>query len=276
MVHEPIAQLFEKVAAQLHPEIDKLLDEGEDRGRRLRARRRARIAAGNSLALATILAAALTFGLRDSPGSAPPTTLAGALGTSLAATPAPSTAGSPTSVMPPPVASMPAPKLSTPASGAGLTRSQMLDTLRSLLPAGSQLSHVTTDTGLGALEVDYNDGHGAVDLIVTVTPTSTMKKSLTCPHPLWNDEGARPAGALPISCAMRTQPGGGLERDAVMYADSFGFYGYNIFDQRPDGVTVFIQIANGINHTLPQVDRATPPGSMQEWTTLVENPAWQL
>ena len=87
MVHEPIAQLFEKVAAQLHPEIDKLLDEGEDRGRRLRARRRARTAAGNFLALATILAAGLTFGLRDSPGSAPPTTLASASGTSLAATP---------------------------------------------------------------------------------------------------------------------------------------------------------------------------------------------
>ena len=98
MVHEPIAQLFENVAAQLHPEIDKLLDEGEDRGRRLRARRRARTAAGNFLALATILAAGLTFGLRDSPGSAPPTTLASASGTSLAAAPAPSTARSPTSV----------------------------------------------------------------------------------------------------------------------------------------------------------------------------------
>jgi hypothetical protein len=276
MVQEPIAQLLEKVAAQLHPEIDKLLDEGEDRGRRLRARRRARTAAGNFLALATILAAGLTFGLRDSPGWAPPTTLAGASGTSLADAPAPSTARSPTSVMPPPIASMPAPKLSTPASAAGLTRSQMLDTLRSLLPAGAQLSHVSTDTGPGALEVDYDDGHGAVDLIVTVTPTNATTKSLTCPHPLWSDEGTRPAGALPISCTMRTPHGGGVERDAVMYADSFGFYGYNIHDQRPDGVTVFIQVANGINHTLPQVDRATPPGSMKGWTTLAENPAWKL
>ena len=276
MVQEPIVQLLDQVAAQLHPEIDKLLDEGENRGRRLRARRRARIAAGNGLALTAILAAALTFGLRDSPRSAPPTTLAGASGTSLAAIPAPSTTRSPTSAVPPPVASVPVPRLSAPASGAGLTRSQMLDILRSLLPAGAQLSHVSTDTGPGALEVDYDDGHGAVDLILTVTPTSAMKKPLTCPHPLWSDEGARPAGALPISCTMRTPPAGGLERDAVMYADSFGFYGYDIYNQRPDGVTVFIQVANGTNHTLPQVDRATPPGSMQEWTILVENPAWKL
>ena len=276
MVHEPIAQLFEQVTEQLNPEINKLIDEGEDRGRRLRARRRVRIAAGNSLALAAIVAVGLAFGLHDGPGATTPTALAGVSGRAVAGAPAPAIAGSPPSVMPSPVEPMPTPKLSTPASGAGMTRSRMLNTLRSLLPARAQLSHLRTDTGPGALEVDYDDGHGAVDLIVTVTPTSATKKSLTCPHPLWSDEGSRPAGALPISCTMRIAPGGGVERDAVMYADSFGFYGYNIYDQRSDGVTVFIQVANGINHVLPQVDRATPPGSMQVWTTLVENPAWKL
>jgi hypothetical protein len=99
---------------------------------------------------------------------------------------------------------------------------------------------------------------------------------LACPKPLWTDEGQRPAGALPISCAMRTLPDGSIERDAVMYADAYGFYGYGIYDQRPDGVTVFIQVANGINHTLPQVDRAQPPGSMAKWEAVVENPAWHL
>lgn len=67
-----------------------------------------------------------------------------------------------------------------------------------------------------------------------------------------------------------------LERDIVTNADSYGFYGYNIYDQRPDGITVFIQVGNGINHTLPQVDRARPPGSMAEWEAVVENPAWHL
>ncbi len=31
-----------------------------------------------------------------------------------------------------------------------------------------------------------------------------------------------------------------------------------------------------LNHTLPQVDRPRPPGSMAEWEAVVENPAWHL
>ena len=99
--------------------------------------------------------------------------------------------------------------------------------------------------------------------------------ALSCPHPLWTDEGQRPAGALPISCVIRTPPGGGIERDAVMYADEFGFYGYNIYDQRPDGIEVFIQVGNGyFDPYLPHADRATPPGSMSLWESVVDSPAW--
>jgi hypothetical protein len=98
---------------------------------------------------------------------------------------------------------------------------------------------------------------------------------LSCPHPLWTDEGTRPAGALPISCAIRTPPGGGTERDAVMYADGYGFYGYNIYDQRPNGIEVFIQVGNGyFDPYLPHVDRPTPPGSMTLWEAVVDSPAW--
>ena len=75
---------------------------------------------------------------------------------------------------------------------------------------------------------------------------------------------------------MRTLPGGSVERDAVMYADSFGFYGYDIYDTRPDGITVFIQVGNGTLNGLPQVDRATPPGSMAQWEAVVESPAWHV
>ncbi|HXB50371.1 MAG TPA: hypothetical protein VNW50_21645 [Streptosporangiaceae bacterium] len=99
--------------------------------------------------------------------------------------------------------------------------------------------------------------------------------ALSCPHPLWTDEGTRPAGALPISCVIRTPPGGGIERDAVMYADAYGFYGYNIYDQRPDGIEVFIQVGNGyFDPYLPHADRAVPPGSMSLWESVVESPAW--
>jgi hypothetical protein len=53
-------------------------------------------------------------------------------------------------------------------------------------------------------------------------------------------------------------------------------YFYNITDQRPDGTVVWVQVGNGINHGLPQVDRAVPPGSITEWNALVESPVWHL
>lgn len=281
MTHDPIAELFEQVAEQLHPAIDKIVEEAEQRGRRLRARRHLRLVAANTLALTAVvgLGVGLTVALPAArSGSAAPD---GATGPSAAPTRSPVT--TPTTTPAPSFAATPprgtptaTPKQSSSATGSFMSRGQMLDTLRSLLPAGAQLSHVNTTTGAGWLEVDYDDGHGAVDLIVTVTPTGTTQDPLACPQPLWKDEGTRPAGALPISCTLRTLPDGGVERDAVTYADSYGFYGYNIYNQRPDGVTVFIQVANGINHTLPQVDRATPPGTMQQWTALVENPKWKM
>ncbi len=55
-----------------------------------------------------------------------------------------------------------------------------------------------------------------------------------------------------------------------------GFYGYDIYDQRPDNVEVFIQVGNGyFDPYLPHVDRATPPGSMSLWESVVESPAWR-
>jgi hypothetical protein len=60
-----------------------------------------------------------------------------------------------------------------------------------------------------------------------------------------------------------------------MYADGYGFYGYNIYDQRPDHLEVFIQVGNGyFDPYLPHVDRATPPGSMALWEHVVESPLW--
>jgi hypothetical protein len=164
------------------------------------------------------------------------------------------------------------PGLSTKHAGTG----QMLDALRRLLPAVSTLGYVNPySTQPGTVEVDYNDGQGAVDLQIALAPT-TMVDALSCPKPLWQDEGPRPPGALPISCAMRTLPDGSIERDAVYYADAYGFYGYSVYVSRPDGITVDVQVGNGIIHTLPQFDRVRPPDSMTEWEALAENPVWQL
>jgi hypothetical protein len=157
-----------------------------------------------------------------------------------------------------------------------MTIGQMLHVLRSLLPAGSTVSNVNPySSGDGSLEADYNDGLGAVDIQIDIAPTATFDR-IDCPKPLWPDEGPRPAGALPISCAMRTLPDGSVERDAVYNADVKSWYAYSVYDQRPDGITVDIEVGNGVIHGWPSVDRARPPGSMAEWEAVAENPAWHL
>lgn len=165
------------------------------------------------------------------------------------------------------------------AHGPGLTSTQMLAVLRPMLPAGGVITYVTPDSGRGGLEINFNDGKGAVDITLdvekTVVPPDAQPgeftfKSLSCPHPLWTDEGKRPAGALPISCVRFRFPGGAVERDAVMYADAAGFYGYDICYTRPDGITVFIQVGNGTLQGTPHLARegwpyVDRPGHLGRW-----------
>jgi hypothetical protein len=287
-VEKDMADIFERAVRDLDPVVHAIVGRAEQGGRRLRTRRRAWMALGSGLAVAVLAATTLAAvvplahprGARVTAGALRSQASIKQAGTSHAS---PKPSGRSPHARPSSPARRPrrspaggSPKVAL-APGYEMTAGQMLDVLRHLLPAGSTVSNVSPySSGGGSLEVDYNDGQGAVDLMIDVQPTAMFSQPLACPKPLWTDEGQRPAGALPISCAMRTLPDGSLERDAVMYADAYGFYGYDIYDQRPDGVTVFIQVANGINHTLPQVDRARPPGSMAEWEAVAENPAWHL
>lgn len=272
-----IADLFESAAQDLDPAVDVILGRAEQMGRRLRTRRRVYIAVGSSLVVAAMAGSGLAAAVAQvrppaAPAGAPLIQASGRPGES----PVTGGKGSPSPARTR-KSTKPAPSPSASPAG-GMTPQEMLGTLRRLLPAGAVLSDVRSDGSTGDLEVDYNDGKGAVDLMISVSPTSSYGSGnpLNCPDPLWPNDGTRPAGALPVSCVMRSLPGGGIERDAVMYADIKGFYGYDIYDQRPDGITVFIQVGNGINYLLPQVDRARPPGSMAEWAAVAENPAWHL
>ena len=273
-----IAELLQRAAADLHPAVDVLVSRAERQGRRRRRWRIAGIAGGNALAVMAV--AALAYTASSHQPSVPARPVPGlAAGASNSSRPAPRPTPGPTP------GTTPSPGKSAPSQHP-MTQRQMLRLLRSLLPAGSSLSIVPPPygaTGRGSLEVDYNDGQGEADIMldvtafttVSTTPTSSAVIPLTCPHPLWTNEGTRPAGALPISCQVRHVPGIGLERDAVMYADSFGFYGINIYLYRADHTEVFIQVGNGyFDPALPHVDRARPPGSMALWETVVQNPAW--
>lgn len=283
ITEDAIADLFEKAVQDLDPGVDAIVIRAERRGRRLRVRRRAWLAIGSGLVVAALAGTALAVPLPP----AHPT--AARLPAGAAHRHASTRHGRGSHARPKPSAHSPSPGRTGAGHPArsfpklapryGMTTRQMLRVLESLLPAGSTVSNVNPySSGDDSLEVDYNDGRGAVDLMINLQPTVMLTYSgpIDCPKPLWQNEGPRPPGALPVSCVMRTLPDGSVERDAVMYADSYGFYAYNIYDQRPDGITVFIQVGNGINHTLPQVDRARPPGTLAEWEALAENPAWHL
>jgi hypothetical protein len=278
ITEDALFDLFERAVQDLDPAIQRIVTGAEQRGRRLRTRRRAWLALGGGF-LAAVTATGLLAGV----------SLAHPRGGALAAAgrpghhPGAGPAGSGQVSASPSPSSSPADK-STPRAGSipRLARryempvAQMLDALRRLLPADSTLGYVNPySTQPGTVEVDYNDGKGAVDFQIYVAPTA-MFSPLTCPTPLWQDEGPRPSGALPISCAMRTLPDGSVERDAVYYADAYGYYAYSVYVNRPDGITVDVQVGNGIIHTLPQVDRARPPGSLAEWEAVAENPVWHL
>ncbi len=273
---DELISLLERAAADLRPDLTSVVVRSEQLGRKLRRRSRAVWTAAGS-ALAVLLAAGAGYAVSTWPSHGPASAgapSANVSGDATASAKASSTAS--------PRASQPQAQPSRP-----MTRLQMLRALRGMLPAAARFSHVATDTSAGSLEVDYNDGRGAVDVMVqisrftTVAPSGGVKHgssvlALSCPHPLWSDEGARPAGALPISCQLRTPAGGGTERDAVMYADEFGFYGYDIYYQRTDGVQVFIQVGNGyFDPYLPHVDRARPPGSMQLWESVADSQIWR-
>ena len=273
---DDLTSLFERAVADLAPDVNVIVHKAEQLGRRLRRRLRIRRAAGTGVTVIAVAGVGAGAWLAHPLGSLGAYASADA-GQAGSATPSASSVSTPTS-QPSASANVTAPSqtpaTTPPPASTPMTRRQMLRTLRSLLPAGAVLTNdPTAANGPGSLEVNYNDGLGKADVMISIGPVD--QTALSCPNPLWTDEGTRPAGALPISCEMRTPPGGGIERDAVMYADSYGFYGYDIYDQRPDGVVVFIQVANGyFDPYLPHVDRATPPGSMSLWESVVESPAW--
>jgi hypothetical protein len=285
MTEEEIAALFDQVARDLNfPGIEAIVSEAERDGRRLRHRHTALLATGSALAAGAIVVAATatgvvpglsgTLGFTSSAAGASPAPSGSAAGTVVSPSARPSPAATSSVAAPGPTG---APSPGASATG-GMTTTQIMDDLRPILPATSTISDVRTN-GPEWVDFDYNDGQGAVDFMFSIEPTSFYQRQLTCSQSPWSgttDEGPRPAAALPQSCVMSTLHDGSIVQDWVTYADAYGLYFYNITDQRPDGTVVWVQVGNGINHGLPQVDRAVPPGSITEWNALVESPVWHL
>jgi hypothetical protein len=270
-----LADLFEKAVRDLDPAVNVILLRAEQRGRRRRARRRLGMALGSGLVVLALAGTAASMPLVHLsalfPSGAAHHKLTGKHARTHHPRPRPTRHhSSPTQAGPP----KPAGVLPGLAPGYQTTAEQKLAVLRRLLPAGATMSNLYPSDD-GNLQVDYNDGQGAVDIQLSVDPTATFAR-LYCPTPPWPNETPRPSGALPVSCRMRTLPDGSIERDVVSSTDAYGWYVFSVYDQRPDGVTVDLEVGNGILNPLPQAGRARPPGTLAEWEAIAENPVWQL
>jgi len=268
MVDDDIVAIFGTVAQDIEPDLATVIAEATRQGRRRRARRRLAIvctASASVVAVAVAATVATHLASRTVHGSSP----VGPSGHRHVHVLKPKAHHTRRAV--------------PQAHGPGMTPSQMLAVLRPMLPASWKVTYVSPSKERGSLEINFNDGKGAADILMSVWPSSQVQPA-SCPKPLWTNDGPRPAGALPISCVMRTLHDGSSEEDAVTYADVASYYVYMIYDDRPDGVTAFINVGNGTLDGTPHlaragwpyVDRAQPPGSMALWRSVVESPKWHL
>lgn len=264
MVDDDIVEIFATVSQGIEPELGRVIAEATRRGRVRRARRRLAMAltAGVSvvaIAVAAPVAAHLASQTVTGSSSA---ALSGGRGTHAVKPKARHTR-----------AAVPQ------AHGPGMLPSQMLAALRTLLPKG-EVTYVAPYYMRGWLELNFDDGHGAVDIIVAASPTTQTQ----CPSPPLYDEGKRPAGAPPISCTRSVLGNGEILIKEVTDADAASYYDFAVYISRPDGVTVSIDVGNGTLEGTPHlgkqgwpwVDRTVPPGSLASWEKVVASPKWHL
>ncbi len=189
LTDDEFSDLIQQFSQGLNPEVGDMVAQGERLGRRLRRRNRAAAAAGSALAVVVVA------GKHWPPRYITHIRTIARGSRLVSGRPAP---GRPGGAGPRPAAG-PAPRQAAghapgKAAGPGMIGCQLMTTLRRLLPPGSVLTHVNPySTTRGSLEVDYNDGRGAVDLTISVTRTWTNLAEL--PASLWANEATRPAGA---------------------------------------------------------------------------------
>jgi hypothetical protein len=261
MTEEEIARLFGRAVGNVDwPGLDSTIMGAQRQARRLRRRRRVSLAASGALAagVAGVAVAVATGTLPQLPGATSPHGPADASTTTPASSP----------VTPSPT---PSPTSSPPPTGA-----QMLATLRTLLPAGSTISDVQPlqhIVGTYRLEVDYNNGQGAVDLMVIIAPPGIDNAYASCSQIPGAPPG-QPAGP----CTTRTLPDGSTEVDATA-APIGGVGQLEVLVLKPDGWGVQVVVANGNWDNPAQtvtITQPTPPGSFAQWSAVADSPAWHL
>ena len=129
----------------------------------------------------------------------------------------------------------------------------------------------------GAADAVYQDGHGEAEISVTAFQHSRIATTTCATWTGGKDEGPRPAGATPVSCATVRLPNGDTRTTLVSGADEHGFYDYEVTLARTDGSIVIATAANGVPEGADVVvTRAVPPLTLAQLQALAADPGWQV
>ncbi|WP_371496368.1 hypothetical protein OG871_10915 [Kitasatospora sp. NBC_00374] len=261
--------MLEQTVDGLQPPVPAMVGEGTRLGRRRRLRRRLQLA-GAVVAVAALAGAGTLAGLDRRAGGPGPEAAAPvpvSVSPSAVASPAPATGAEPTT---------------------DLSWQAMLKILSDELPPGARFGNLdayymkASSPGAHELTLEYDDGHGPVTLGVTLRPAVRADQHpLTCAT--WgggSDEGPRPAGAEPVSCAQRVLADGSSIFSYVTGADFAGLYDEGVQITRPDGWVLQIVAANGTLNAWSAAEHITvtrprPPVGIAGWERVAQSPGWQ-
>jgi hypothetical protein len=296
---DELTELFDSATATLRPPIDEIVERSTAQGLRLHRRRRnTKVALGACGVTAIVCGTALGV-VHEYPGASSAVAVTGARrtpGTASASPVAPTGVASTASQAPGTDAPSPSTTtyqspttLSTPTASVGPTGASGdgaaggatdYELLKSLLPAGADLTPMPYDWGgvvPGAADAVYDDGHGK-SAISVMTASSSQAPAFSCSS--WaggQDEGRRPVGATPVSCATVRLPNGDTRTTVVTGVDEYGFYDYEVSLRRTDGTVVIATAGNGVPEGADVVvTRAVPPLTLARLQTIAADPGWHL
>jgi hypothetical protein len=288
-IEAELTELLSSIASDIKPPVAALVSEGIRRGRRRRLHTRMRDAA----VVITVLAATVgvgfgVTGVIGRPGSGGSTV---GTGQTLTRSGEASAGTLPTSraqaSIDPSSSGFDPRRASMPPANIALTTKDAEQVFVSLLPPGHFTWDPLTAQDL-AMFANYtpagsNRSYQVMFEIKAANPAAPTPAFSQC-YKGGTDDGRRPAGALPISCQLSPVTGGGvaaggIARVDVTPCDTWGFYQIDAAVLRPDGVVVWLSIANGT--TTPSrgkpitVSAPRPPVTAEQLLTMAESELWK-
>jgi hypothetical protein len=275
-----LSALMDAATRALAPPVESILAEGERLGRRRRRRRRAAIATGTA-ALVLVGGIGTVAGVRLARTDHQQNPNLGAAAVVQHASRAPTSASPAATAAPSQV--LPATPTAPSTDGVQPINSQTaVELLRLNGAAGWKFGSYNpyNQRTASLLNVDVDDGQGLARIFIAIG--STAKSGMdpadcSLQAKMLQDVKARPIGAPPASCTVRTLPNGDKVMQEVLRADQYGQYQYRVVAYRADGVAMEITAANGdVQKSGTELTRVTPPLSLPQWTAIALDRSWQL